>query len=291
MRRLLHVYLAFFARPHARRARPRPRRRGQGIPGQAHYVAGWHLPGGGVEVGETVAAALARELREEGNIELIGRAAAVRRLFQSPRVTRRDHVALYIVRSFRQSAPPQPNHEIMAHGFFARRRAAARHDAGNTRPYRRGPCRTYRRGILVSNSPRGKPRHLVVGRGPAQPSQRVGVFIKAAQNVAGRTLMRKAMIAVAAALVLGAATMATGAMAAGHGGGHGGGGGHMGGGHMAAAELISAVEGISRGGHFDGGHFGGGHFAGRGFGGRRGGYSGVWPWTRLRPRLWRPVCV
>jgi len=82
------------------------------------YVAGWHLPGGGVEVGETVLAALARELAEEGNI-LLTAPPLLHGLFFNKRVSRRDHVALFIVREFRQDAPPRPNHEIIAHGFFA----------------------------------------------------------------------------------------------------------------------------------------------------------------------------
>ena len=36
------------------------------------YVDGWHLPGGGVETGETIQEALARELAEEGNIRMTG---------------------------------------------------------------------------------------------------------------------------------------------------------------------------------------------------------------------------
>ena len=82
------------------------------------YVAGWHLPGGGVEKGETLLAALARELREEGNIELDG-APALHAIYFNRRISSRDHVALYVVRSFQQTAPPKPNHEIVAHGFFA----------------------------------------------------------------------------------------------------------------------------------------------------------------------------
>ena len=57
------------------------------------YVSGWHLPGGGVEAGETLTAALKRELREEGNIELID-PPRLFGVYFNRRATRRDHVAL-----------------------------------------------------------------------------------------------------------------------------------------------------------------------------------------------------
>ena len=83
------------------------------------YVDGWHLPGGGVEIGETMLVALARELAEEANIRLGGE-PKLHGVFYNRRVSRRDHIGLYIVRDFIQDAPPKPNREIVEHGFFAR---------------------------------------------------------------------------------------------------------------------------------------------------------------------------
>jgi ADP-ribose pyrophosphatase YjhB (NUDIX family) len=82
------------------------------------YVDGWHLPGGGVETGETLLVSLARELAEEGNIQLAGM-PRLHAVYFNKRVSRRDHVALFIVREFRQDGAPLPNHEIVEHGFFA----------------------------------------------------------------------------------------------------------------------------------------------------------------------------
>jgi 8-oxo-dGTP pyrophosphatase MutT (NUDIX family) len=82
------------------------------------YVAGWHLPGGGVEVGETFLEALRRELSEEGRIELTGD-PVLHGLFFNGHVSRRDHVAVYVVRQFRQDRLPEPNHEIVECGFYA----------------------------------------------------------------------------------------------------------------------------------------------------------------------------
>ena len=81
------------------------------------YTDGWHLPGGGVEAGETLLQALARELREEGNIELTGPPVLHGVLFH-PIYSQRDHVTIYVVREFRQAKAPIPNREIAAHGFF-----------------------------------------------------------------------------------------------------------------------------------------------------------------------------
>ena len=82
------------------------------------YVAGWHLPGGGVEVGETFGDALRRELVEEGRIEVLGE-PALHGLFLNSHVSRRDHVAVYLIRNFSQDRLPEANREIIACGFFA----------------------------------------------------------------------------------------------------------------------------------------------------------------------------
>ena len=82
------------------------------------YVSGWHLPGGGVEVGETVLEALHRELMEEGRIAVVG-APQLHGAFFNRRISRRDHVVTYVVRQFQQDRMPEPNREIIACGFFS----------------------------------------------------------------------------------------------------------------------------------------------------------------------------
>jgi ADP-ribose pyrophosphatase YjhB (NUDIX family) len=81
------------------------------------YVRGWHFPGGGVEPGETLSDALARELAEEGNVVLAG-APQLHGVFQNRAVSRRDHVALFVVRDFEWKGPPAPGLEIREAAFF-----------------------------------------------------------------------------------------------------------------------------------------------------------------------------
>ena len=81
------------------------------------YVSGWHLPGGGVEAGETIRDALARELLEEGGITAL-EAPALHAVYFNSRISRRDHVALFVIRAFRQEGGPRNRREIVDNGFF-----------------------------------------------------------------------------------------------------------------------------------------------------------------------------
>lgn len=81
------------------------------------YVGGYYLPGGGVEAGETLLQSLARELEEEGAVLLQG-APALHGVYLNRRASKRDHVALFVVRDFRRIGPRLPDMEIAEAGFF-----------------------------------------------------------------------------------------------------------------------------------------------------------------------------
>jgi 8-oxo-dGTP pyrophosphatase MutT (NUDIX family) len=80
------------------------------------YAPGWLFPGGGVERGETIHDALAREVEEEGGIVLDG-PPVLHGLFSNEEKFRGDHVACFIIRRFTRRAW-KPGVEIKETGFF-----------------------------------------------------------------------------------------------------------------------------------------------------------------------------
>lgn len=66
------------------------------------YTPGWHFPGGGVEKGETVEQAAARELEEEAGVRIIGRPRLVS-MHSNGGNFRGDHVMVYRVDRWAQA--------------------------------------------------------------------------------------------------------------------------------------------------------------------------------------------
>lgn len=83
------------------------------------YVKGWYFPGGGVEVGQTMEQALEMELREEVNILEMG-AVKLLGIYLNRKISKRDHVGLYLCKDWRDMGVFTANREIAEIGFFAR---------------------------------------------------------------------------------------------------------------------------------------------------------------------------
>ncbi|WP_207483703.1 NUDIX domain-containing protein [Arenibaculum pallidiluteum] len=81
------------------------------------YVAGWHLPGGGVSRGESLRAAALRELAEECGVQ--ASAARLLGIYLRLRLGRRhsDHVAVYVAEDWR-GEPRSDGREILEAAFF-----------------------------------------------------------------------------------------------------------------------------------------------------------------------------
>jgi ADP-ribose pyrophosphatase YjhB (NUDIX family) len=83
------------------------------------YLPGWHMPGGGVEPGETAETSAAREILEETGYAVAGRPVLHGLFLNRWEGTNRDHVAVYVWRDFRVQRAFTPNMEVAELRWFA----------------------------------------------------------------------------------------------------------------------------------------------------------------------------
>jgi ADP-ribose pyrophosphatase YjhB (NUDIX family) len=82
------------------------------------YSKGWHLPGGGVERGETAVDAVVREAAEEGGVLATAQPLLIG-FYANHANFPNDHIALYRFGAW-QACAPREGAEIAERGFFAR---------------------------------------------------------------------------------------------------------------------------------------------------------------------------
>ena len=82
------------------------------------YVDGWHLPGGGVDAGESVQESVLREVKEETGFTLDDTPSLVA-VFHNKEITHRDHVVLFLSEISAKTSMQSTSFEIESSRFFS----------------------------------------------------------------------------------------------------------------------------------------------------------------------------
>ena len=102
------------------------------------YANGWHLPGGGVEAGETLLAGAGPRTAGGGQHRDDCRPPVLHGMYFHPVYSRRDHVTLYVVREFPPDRGARAEPRDRGARVLSARCAAGGHHGRHARAHRRG---------------------------------------------------------------------------------------------------------------------------------------------------------